>query len=161
MIMKKIIIVFFLMLPALYLGATGDIFADLSQDSLTVDSASFILDDMPHAVFYQDSTITDLLKVKSRGYHTGQYQKSGFRVQVYSSNDSRVAKNEAITLEERLAKEVDVTIYLISEPPFWKVRLGDFLTRDETLKYMQLINQQFPDLRGDTYVVKDVVTINN
>ncbi len=161
--MKKLISICIALLPLVGTMANDNLFADSTLvDSVAVDTLpAFILDDMTNAVVYQNVAITNLIKDRSAGHQRGQYQKSGFRVQVYSSNDSRVAKNEALDLYDRLVNKVDVSVYVTSDPPFWKVRLGDFETREEALNYKQLINQQFPELQVSTYVVPDTVTVSN
>ena len=136
-------------------------------DSLHIDTLqsdtlhTFILDAMPNAIVHQDSAITLLLEDKSYNRQRGQHQVSGFRVQVYASNTPQVAKNEALDLHEALSSQVSMAVYVISEPPFWKVRLGDFLTREEAIDYKNQLNVLFPHLQGSTYVVPDQVTVNN
>ncbi len=134
----------------------------LQLDTLQSDTLhTFILDAMPNAIVHQDSAITLLLEDKSYNRQRGQRQVSGFRVQVYASNTPQVAKNEALDLHETLSSQVSMAVYVISEPPFWKVRLGDFLTREEAIEYKNQLNVLFPHLQGSTYVVPDQVTINN
>ena len=134
----------------------------LQSDTLQSDTLhTFILDAMPNAIVHQDSAITLLLEDKSYNRQRGQRQVSGFRVQVYASNTPQVAKNEALDLHETLSSQVSMAVYVISEPPFWKVRLGDFLTREEAIEYKNQLNVLFPHLQGSTYVVPDQVTINN
>ena len=134
----------------------------LQSDTLQSDTLhTFILDAMPNAIVHQDSAITLLLEDKSYNRQRGQRQVSGFRVQVYASNTPQVAKNEALDLHETLSSQVSMAVYVISEPPFWKVRLGDFLTREEAIDYKNQLNILFPHLQGSTYVVPDQVTVNN
>ena len=134
----------------------------LQSDTLQSDTLhTFILDAMPNAIVHQDSAITLLLEDKSYNRQRGQHQVSGFRVQVYASNTPQVAKNEALDLYETISSQVNMPVYVISEPPFWKVRLGDFLTREEAVEYKTQLNVLFPNLQGSTYVVPDQVIVNN
>lgn len=145
-----------MLLDSLYTD-TLQVVDSLQQDTLH----TFILDDMPNVLVHQDSAITLLLEDKSYNRQRGQYQVSGFRVQVYASNTPQVAKNEALDLYETISSQVNMPVYVISEPPFWKVRLGDFLTREEAIEYKNQLNVLFPHLQGSTYVVPDQVTVNN
>lgn len=170
--MKKILFILFLILSTVCMLAEQPIDTDtllvdtlsidtIQSDSIQLDSLhTFILDDMPNVIVYQDSAITQLLKDKSYNLQRGQHQVDGFRVQVYSSNQPQVAKNEALDLYEVLSSQVNEIVYVVSEPPFWKVRLGDFLTREEALEYKNILNKQFPELQGSTYVVSDQVIVN-
>lgn len=130
-------------------------------DSVTELSHPFILDAMPNAKVYQDSAIRLLLKDKAYNRKRGEYQVNGFRVQVYSSNEPQVAKNEALELLELLSSQLHIGVYVNSEPPFWKVRLGDFLTREEANEFKLQVIKLFPELQGSTYIVPDLVTVNN
>ena len=154
--MKRLLIILLTSCPLLLLAV----------DTLRVDSTvshknsvRLIIDDMPNAVVHQDSSITRLMLEKYYGTQREAIRKVGFRVQVYSSNDPQSAKNEAFLLQQELIPSVNVEVYVLSEPPFWKVRLGDFKTRDEAKKYKEVINELFPDLYGSTYVVTDKVKI--
>ena len=95
----------------------------LMVDTLLVDSLAmqprhpFILDDMLNVVVHQDSAITRLLEEKSYNIKRGQTYVSGFRVQVYASNQPQVAKNEALNIYEKLSAELSDFVYVISEPP--------------------------------------------
>ncbi len=114
---------------------------------------------MEHAVVYQDSAITQLMRDKRLGIQRGQQEADGFRLQVYASNAQQSAKNEALLLQQRLEGEIDVPVYALSEPPFWKVRIGNFRTREEANAYKEVFLQYFPDLQGGTYVVPDKIIL--
>ena len=172
LIMNRLIYLLCFAFSTLYLTAQELLVVDslvvdsVEVDNIVVDSVEaplhpFILDAMPNAKVYQDSAITLLLEDKSYNRKRGEYQVSGFRVQVYSSNEPQVAKNEALELSELLSSQLHVGVYVNSEPPFWKVRLGDFLTREEANEYKLQVVKIFPELQGSTYIVPDLVTVNN
>lgn len=120
-----------------------------------------LVDIMENAIIHQDSTIYQLLLNKFLGTERKQQEINGFRVQVYSSNKQQFAKNESILLQHELEKNLSHPVYIISEPPFWKVRIGDFRTRDEANQYKELLIDLFPNLQSSTYVVPDKITILN
>ena len=78
---------------------------EIASDSVsrhdTLDIA-LLTDVMEHVVVHQDTLIRELMLDKRLGRQRGQQELSGFRVQVYSSNQQQVAKNEAISLQEEL-----------------------------------------------------------
>ena len=134
------------------------------DDSVVVeDTLQVVLltDVMEDAIVHQDSTIRQLMIDKQMGIQRGKVEVDGFRVQVYSSNQQKTAKNEALLLQQKLEKSVNKTIYTISEPPFWKVRLGDFQTREEAVVYKNELIVQFPELQGSAYIVPDKIIIVN
>lgn len=133
-------------------------------DSVVVeDTLQVVLltDVMENAIVHQDSTIRQLMIDKQMGIQRGKVEVDGFRVQVYSSNQQKTAKNEALLLQQKLEKSVNKTIYTISEPPFWKVRLGDFQTREEAVVYKNELIVQFPELQSSAYIVPDKIIIVN
>ena len=122
-------------------------------------TVKLIIDDMDRVTVHQDSAITQLMLDKRLGYVRGEQIKEGFRVQIYASNRQQLAKKEASELQRRIEALIDVPVYTISEPPFWKVRIGNFETRDSANEYKNTFLQLFPELTGSTYVVPDKIII--
>ena len=158
----------FLFILAIYLStiliAQNDILPTdsiLVNDTISIDSMhiTLIMDDMSNAIVHQDSTITQLMMDKVTGRVRGEQIIDGFRVQIYASNQQQVAKNESLMLQQRIEPLLDVPVYAISEPPFWKVRIGNFKTREEANTYKDILLNMFPDMVGSTYVVPDKITI--
>lgn len=113
-----------------------------------------------NVTFYQDSAITRLLQDLSTGAERELVQIQGYRVQVFSSNRQRSAKDEAFALEKRLQDaQLQTSVYVLYTPPFWKVRLGDFRTQEEAVMLKEEILRRLPELQGDTYVVRDKITV--
>lgn len=140
----------------------------LTDSVLVVDSTMqqdtlppTILDDMPYAKVFQDSAILHLLDDRSHYRARTEQVQSGFRVQVYASNEPQIARTTALQLKEKLSAILTVTVYEISDPPSWKVRLGDFSTREEAVVYMNELIKQFPELQSSTYIVPDKVTVRS
>ena len=118
-----------------------------------------ILDTLPGVQIIQDTTIGVLLDEAKNGKRE-LVEIDGYRVQVYSSNQQQTAKSEALDLEEKLLKDkISQTIYVQYLPPCWKVRLGDFRTYDEAREYKKLFVQQYPEMMGDTYIVRDKIQV--
>ena len=147
--MKKILLPVILLISCI-------LYAD---DEITEQHMMLITDAMENVVVHQDSLITRLMEDKRVGRQRGQYEEDGFRLQVYASNVQQTAKNEALLLQQRLEPLIDVPVYAQSEPPFWKVRLGNFRTREEANRYKEIFLQDFPDLQGSTYVVPDKILL--
>ena len=75
------------------------------------------------------------------------------------SNQQQTAKSEALELEQKLRDAVNQTIYVQYLPPFWKVRIGDFRTYDEARDYKKQFVALYPNLMGDTYIVRDKIQV--
>ena len=135
----------------------------LADDSIEVAPIAItprvnLLAQMPNVEVIQDSAVATLLDGAINGVREW-VEIEGYRVQIYSSNQQQTAKAEALDLEEKLQSQVNQTIYVQYLPPFWKVRLGDFRTYEEAKEYKKLFVQQFPDLTGDTYIVRDKIKV--
>ena len=65
----------------------------------------------------------------------------GFRVQIFATQD----RNKADQLQDKLALKFDEKIYIIFEAPNYKLRIGDFLDRDDAeILRMRLVSSDFP-----------------
>lgn len=126
---------------------------------IEIIDVTLIVDDMPNAIIHQDSTITQMMQDKRVGRIRGEQMKDGFRVQIYASNRQQIAKKESAELQQKIETQIDIPVYTLSEPPFWKVRVGNFKTREEANNYKTQLLQLFPELTGSTYVVPDKIII--
>ncbi len=146
---KHIPTLFFLLLA---FAALSNAQSPASADSLPYPQ---IFTDMPNVHIVQDSSITQLMQEKIAGISGVSKEGIGWRVQVYSSNIPVQSKSEALTLEAKLKDAIDQPIYILSTPPFIKVRVGDFRTQEEALSFKNELIGLFPELVGDTYIVRD------
>ena len=112
----------------------------------------------PGVQVVQDSAMVMLLDEAVNGKHE-LVEMDGYRVQIYSSNQQQTAKSEALELEQKLRDAVNQTIYVQYLPPFWKVRIGDFRTYDEARDYKKQFVALYPNLMGDTYIVRDKIQV--
>ena len=161
--MRRLLLILAISLPTVLMAQDDILPSDtvLYNDTVCTDSihVTLIMDDMPNAIIRQDSTIALLMMDKVIGRVRGEQIIDGFRVQIYASNRQQVAKNESLILQQRIEPLLDVPVYAIAEPPFWKVRIGNFKTREEANTYKDILLNMFPDMAGSTYVVPDKITI--
>ena len=148
MIMKKASIIF-----ALFVSLS--VWAD---DSIVVVPRMNILESMSRVEVIQDASVAAMLEATMSGKEEW-VEVDGYRVQIYSSNRQQTAKSEALELETRLKEKLNQTVYVQYLPPFWKVRLGDFREYEEAKEYKKEFVQLFPELIGDTYIVRDKIKV--
>lgn len=117
-----------------------------------------ILNLFPGVQVVQDSTVAVLLEETITG-KKDLVEVDGYRVQVYSSNKQQTAKAEALELEATLKEKIALPIYVQYASPFWKVRVGNFRSYDEAKEYKKLFVQQFPQMQGNTYIVRDKILV--
>jgi SPOR domain len=75
----------------------------------------------------------------------------GYRIQVISTTN----RDEAIRVKtEVLTRFTDQKAYLTYHSPYFKVRIGNFIKKDEAEKFRQQLNKYYPQ---GVYVVEDAV----
>ncbi len=126
-----------------------NIFESLAQpDSVTQSTV----------IVHQDNRLE--LAMLGRSTNATHPTTRGFRVQVFSSNSSRTAKNDAVRIEKMIVNEFPETaVYVNYYSPFWKVRVGDFRTISEAQTFRNQIIETFPNLRSETYIVKEEINL--
>ena len=78
---------------------------------------------------------------------------SGYRVQIVAVSDQASAHR----IEENMRERYGEIVYLIYEAPRYKVRIGNFTSRDEAVQFCrQLMQEGYPD----AWVVRSQVTIH-
>ena len=124
-------------------------------DTLTLPYP-LILSEMNNVMVTQDESITRLMQSKEAGITLDEdVEIAGYRVQIFSDNTQGSAKAEAMRIEERFKDLLEVGVYVLSVPPFIKVRLGDFRTQAEALAFKNHFVATYPDMQSQTYVVRD------
>lgn len=120
-----------------------------------------IVEDMSQNVrFLGDASVERLLLDREDGIVRQEVQIQGYRVQVFSSNRQQTAKTEAFRIQKLIDKSsLETETYVLYNPPFWKVRLGNFRTHEEALLMKNEVVRLLPELQGDTYVVRDLITV--
>ncbi|MCS6794682.1 MAG: SPOR domain-containing protein [Raineya sp.] len=85
---------------------------------------------------------------------TVKLEKPGFRVQVYSGKDREEAQRiKGLCLNMKI--DEDVTAYIEYDRPNYKVKVGDFLTREDARELYRQLKKRFPE----ALIVPDIVTV--
>lgn len=79
---------------------------------------------------------------------------AGYRVQIYAGSRMAFA-NEAKADFIQSFGDFDFGIYQMWQPPHFRVRVGDFLSREEALREMAGFRQVFPD----AFIVEDEINM--
>ncbi len=82
---------------------------------------------------------------------------NGFRVEIFFSSALN-ARQQAQQIRTNVLRDYPgVSVYLLYVSPDFKVRLGDFRTRNEALELMHRVSGQFPK----AFVVRDLIEFPN
>lgn len=78
---------------------------------------------------------------------------SGYRLQVINSND----RNKVFAAKARIYQTYpELKPYLMYQPPFYKLKVGNFKTKEEAEEYRKELSREFP---SGVYVVRDVIEV--
>lgn len=116
---------------------------------------------------YQDHRITE--KIGSPGKNLPEnivlidekpyLEMMGFRIQIFSGNHQATAKSEAFQKEAAVkAKMPELTTYMRYSAPFWRVRVGDFITYEEAYEVLLRLKKTFVFGR-EMSIVREKITI--
>lgn len=88
------------------------------------------------------------------------YKVRGFKIQAFSGNNQRTSKNEAHQKQQLInnAYPEHETVVLF-DSPFWRLRVGNFETRNEAEEMLKEMVKSFPSFGKEMYVVVDEVKI--
>ncbi len=77
----------------------------------------------------------------------------GFRIQIYFGNGNK-AKEEALRIRNSFTEQFsNIESYISFQTPFFKVRVGDFVTRYEAYLAFQEISKKYPQ----AFLVEDLI----
>lgn len=94
------------------------------------------------------------------GSKAANKNRVGYRIQIFADNNQRTAKNEAVARERNVsARFPDLGCYLSYKAPTWRMRVGDFATREEAVEMMQQLKKEFPSYAREMIVVVDRINV--
>lgn len=100
---------------------------------------------------YQDSLVAQLIRRNALLNET-KMSMPGYRIQIYFGTD----RNKANEIRTGFITDYrDVPAYLVYHQPNFKVRIGDFKTRLEAVKAMQVISISY----SNAFIVKDEIPL--
>lgn len=92
--------------------------------------------------------------------NTSETQR-GFRVQLFSSNNSQRARADAFNVEKTVTEKLpNIPVYVTYTSPFWKVRVGNCINNEEAQVLRRYLIENFPEFQTETYVVPDQIVVN-
>lgn len=86
---------------------------------------------------------------------------AGYRVQVFSDNNARTAKNEARSKQRVISSRFPkYQTYVMYTSPYWRLKVGDFRTQQEANAAADELRKAFPSYSKEIRVVRDRVNIH-
>ena len=101
---------------------------------------------------HDDIRVDELLQLHI-AYNTTFPVMPGYRIQLFmESGNTALEKAEKVT-EKFKGKYDNVSAYITFGEPYYRVRIGDFRTRLEAIKFLDMIQRTYPQ----AWVVKDKI----
>lgn len=86
----------------------------------------------------------------------------GYRIQIFSDNNSSTAKREAQSKENAIISHFPMLrSYITYKAPAWRLRVGDFRTKEEARDMMHQLKQAFPSYSKEMTIVMDRINIKS
>lgn len=81
---------------------------------------------------------------------------AGYRIQIFSDNNSRSAKNEARSRARAIESRFpQYRTYVTFNSPYWRLRVGDFKIQHDAVQAADEIKKAFPAYSREIRVVRD------
>jgi maltose-binding protein MalE len=84
--------------------------------------------------------------------HKKSFKEEGYRIQIFSDNKKQPARDAK---SKYLSLRHDSKAHEVYHQPYFKVRVGDFRTKLEALKFQKELTSHFPNC----FIVKDEIDI--
>src|SRR5215204_5541676 len=137
--MKKLLLLF-----GLFILKTG-----FAQTAITDDSSAVVVHKDPRV----DALVKKQAAVNAAIKRASARSMKGYRLLVVNTNK----RNEAIDAKAKIYTYFpELKAYLVYQTPYFKLKAGNFKTRDEADKYRQNLNTVFP--KG-VFIINDTIEI--
>lgn len=122
-----------------------------------------------HVTVYEDEAIKGVLGRRITPSHTiystgdgsqRYFKMRGFKIQAFAGNNQRNSKNEAYYKQRLINSSYpDQETVVLFDAPFWRLRVGNFKTREEAQEVLNNMKRTFPNFGKEMYIVMDEVKI--
>lgn len=147
--LKKPLVLFLLSVLSLNFSSAQEIFSTAGLLKRNTENQT-----IGQLSIYQDAAI-DTLIGRYILYNSNVNGIDGFRIQIYSSSN-RNAKEEAAKAKAVFMSVFQDTIVaydFFEKPAYYKIRVGDFRTKTEGIRYLLAVKKVFPN----AYFVPDII----
>lgn len=112
-----------------------------------------------------DPRITQLIGKQGAGHTEADpssdvvLKMQGYRIQAFSSSQGK-SKDEAFSKERQIKSQFpQLSTYVTYKAPVWRLRVGDFQTREEASSIMRDLKKEFPSFGKEMYIVTDEIKV--
>lgn len=113
-----------------------------SQDIDTVKT-----NQISNVIIKKEAGIDNIIKT-----HQSSFKQEGYRIQIYSGNKRQPARE---VKSKYVSLHLKAKAHELYQQPYFKIRVGDFKTKLEAIKFEKELNTHFPNC----FIVKDEIDI--
>lgn len=107
-----------------------------------------------YGVYYEfDNELKKMLDLH-KATNSSTTEGPGFRIQIYAGSKMELANGTKADFVQTFGHD-NYSVYQNWQPPHFRVRVGDFLSRQEAMRELSTIRQVFPD----AFVVTDQINL--
>ncbi|MCX6284614.1 MAG: SPOR domain-containing protein [Bacteroidetes bacterium] len=103
---------------------------------------------------YQDKRVDELIQKQVKLNEAGNNQE-GYRIQIFSDSGNNSKTKAQSAMDEFLAKHPGVKAYLVFKSPNYKVKVGDFRSKLDAIRYLTEITADFPN----AFIISDLINL--
>ncbi|HVW62728.1 MAG TPA: SPOR domain-containing protein [Puia sp.] len=108
-------------------------------------------------VVHKDARVDQLIhrqmEINEETTRDSRRSMPGFRIQVISSTD----RNKVFAAKTKIYQQFpDLKPYLLYQPPYYKLRVGNFKTQPEAEEFEKQLSSLFPN---GLYVIRDTIEV--
>ena len=137
--MKKRIVIFFVLV--FIAGLRSGFAQEVSKDSGSV-------------TIYQDKLVDELVQKQIKLSVAGS-NEDGYRIQIFTDSGNNSKTKAQSAMDEFLAKYPEMKAYLVFKSPNYKVKIGDFRSRLDAIRYLNRISAEFPN----AFIISDLINL--
>lgn len=101
---------------------------------------------------HEDIRVENLLQLHI-AYNSAFPVMPGFRIQLFMESGNTALEKAEEVIEKFEEKHDNIPAYITFGEPYYRVRIGDFRTRLEAIKFLDMIQRTYPQ----AWVVKDKI----
>ena len=153
--MRLSLLVLFITLASFCTGAK-DIVSAIEQDSIvTILQPSALAEKVKPQGSLPATDVTEQTQENTTPQPT-----AGYRILVFSDNNARTARNEARERARVISEQLpQYRTYISYESPYWRLKVGDFISSDAAKQAAAELKQLFPQYGRELRIVKDRINI--
>ncbi|MFO7868070.1 MAG: SPOR domain-containing protein [Bacteroidales bacterium] len=104
---------------------------------------------------HQDTQISKLINRHVTNNIARENTIEGWRIQIYNSTGKETRADVLKVRSKFLSKYPDVKTYVIYQPPIFKIRIGDFRTRESAYYLYKKVIKDYPV----SYMIRDDISL--